>query len=196
MSFRLAMAVENISFSRKYIIAYKINLSHLLSYQQANEANGSSPKMELIGLQRCFASLKDEEVSISTFVSDRHRGVAKWIRESFSSVKHFFDIWHVARTITKKLLQAAKEKDCERINRWISSIRNHLYWCATTTREGFGSLILAKWKSFMRHVQDKHDSHPDDLFDECAHDHLEKERKWIKNGKFLLPSYEFFCLVR
>ena len=147
--------------------------------------------MELIGLQRCFASLKDEEVSISTFVSDRHRGVAKWIRESFSSVKHFFDIWHVARTITKKLQQAAKEKDCERISRWISSIRNHLYWCATTTREGFGSLILAKWKSFMRHVQNKHDSHPDELFNECAQEHLEKERKWIKNGNILALPMSF-----
>ena len=100
--------------------------------------------MELIGLQRCFDSLKGEDVLISTFISDRHRGVAKWIRETFSSVKHFFDIWHVARTITKKLQQAAKEKDCEHINRCISSIRNHLSWCAITTREGFGSMILAK----------------------------------------------------
>ena len=97
--------------------------------------------MELVGCQRGIEFLKNKEVPISVFVSDRHTGIAKWIRDSEKQLKHYFDIWHVARTITKKLLKAGKEKDCERISEWASSIRNHLYWCVTSTKEGFHELI-------------------------------------------------------
>ena len=34
----------------------------------------------------------------------------------------------------------------------------------------------------MRHVANKHDHHPDNLFSKCAHDELESQRKWIKVG--------------
>lgn len=52
--------------------------------------------------------------------------------------------------------------------------------------QGFEELILAKWKSFMRHVSNKHDDHPDTLFPKCAHEELEP-RVWIKIGKWNEP---------
>ena len=112
--------------------------------------------MELEGCKRSFQFLKVLGLSISAFISDRHRSIAKWIRESCPSTKYYFDIWHVARTITKKLLKASKEKGCEVISSWIRGIRKHLYWCATSSKPGFGSLISAKWHSFLRHVANKH----------------------------------------
>ena len=83
--------------------------------------------MELLGVQRCFEFLTKKGVTPSSFVSDRHKSVAKWLRESFENVAHYYDIWHVARTIIKKLTKAAQEKDCEIIKGWMTSIRNHLY---------------------------------------------------------------------
>ncbi|XP_028408641.1 uncharacterized protein LOC114531189 [Dendronephthya gigantea] len=80
------------------------------------------------------------------------------------------------------MLAASKEKGCERIGEWTKAARNHIYWCSTSTVKGFGSMIQAKWKSFMRHVANKHDDHPDQLFPKCAHEELEDERKWIKIG--------------
>ena len=115
------------------------------------------------------------------FISDRHLGITKWIRECCPKTKHFFDIWHVARTITKKLLKASKEKGCDSITPWIKGVRNHLYWCATSTKQGFEDLIVAKWKSFMRHVANKHSDHPDKVFEKCIHGPIEP-RKWIKIG--------------
>ena len=85
-------------------------------------------------------------------MSDRHRGIAKWIREVCKETTHYYDIWHVARSVTKKLLAASKEKGCEIIKEWSKGIRRHLYWSATSTKPGFSKLILAKWKSFLRHV--------------------------------------------
>ena len=69
------------------------------------------------------------------------------------------EIWHVARSITKKLLKASKEKGCEITAHWIRGIRKHLYWCATSTKQGFGALIVVKWNSFMRHVANKDKDH-------------------------------------
>ena len=86
---------------------------------------------------------------------------------------------------TKKFLKASKEKGCERIRLWIKAIRRHMYWCTTSTREGFGSMIVAKWKSLIRHISNKHTDHDDALFKSCAHGEIGK-RKWIEVG---MPLY-------
>ena len=151
---------------------------------QANQT-GSSTGMELAGAQACFDFiLTVAGLSIPIFVSDRHRGIAKWIRESHPSVEHFFDQWHIAKGIVKKMLAASKEKGCESIAKWTKGVRNHIYWCSTSTIKGYSNLILAKWKSFIRHVSNKHSSHPDPLFTDCAHDELEDKRKYIKVGEY------------
>ena len=118
---------------------------------QANETGGSSP-MELEGAKRAFSYLQSVGLAVVVFVSDRHRGIAKWIRESQPGCAHCFHIWHIARSIGKKMLQLGKEKGCEKIADWVKGVRNHLYWCVTSTKEGFQEMITAKWKSFMEHV--------------------------------------------
>ena len=151
---------------------------------QANEA-GTSNAMELLGAKKCFERLQKENIDVSVFVSDRHTGIAKWIKDHQTSTRHFYDIWHVARSICKKIAQAAKEKGLGRLQHWIKGIRRHLYWCILSTRRGFGALIYAKWTSIMRHVADKHDGHDNPLFPKCKHQDLER-RKWIKIGRYFL----------
>jgi hypothetical protein len=55
--------------------------------------------MEKCGLERSFAFLEEAGLPVAdcTFVSDRHRSIAKWIRENWSGIDHKFDIWHVAK---------------------------------------------------------------------------------------------------
>ena len=38
-----------------------------------------------------------------------------------TSVKHYFDQWHVAKGLVKKLLVASKLKGCEVISDWIKA---------------------------------------------------------------------------
>ena len=137
--------------------------------------------MELEGAKRSFTFLQHMGLSISTFISDRHRGIAKWIRQSQPQTTHLFDIWHVARSISKKLQKASQEKGCELLKDWMRGVKNHLYSCVTSTMQDFENLILGKWKSFMRHVANEHKGHPDSLFTECAHEEI-TPRKWIKIG--------------
>ena len=139
--------------------------------------------MELDGAKKCFSFLEGAGVKIKKFISDRHAGIAKWVRESRPDTKHFFDIWHVARSITKKLMKSGKEKGCEILMHWIKGVRNNLYWCATSTKEGFQEMILAKWRSFKNHVANRHEGHASNLFSRCAHDELETPREWVKIGK-------------
>ncbi|KAM7428204.1 hypothetical protein ABFA07_020777 [Porites harrisoni] len=147
---------------------------------QAKQVKSSSD-MELKGCQDCFAFLKAAGLTIALFVSDRHRSITKWIREQQPATKHFFDIWHVAKSVSKKLLQVGKESGCELLVKWQRAIKNHLHWCATSTKLGFGELILAKWKSIVRHVCNKHDNHPDPLFRQCVHGPTSR-RYWLKKG--------------
>ena len=147
--------------------------------------------MELEGAKLCFNYLQKAGLAIKVFVSDRHRGIAKWIKDCNPSVTHFFDQWHIAKGVVKKLLAASKEKGCEVIGEWIKAVKNHIFWCSTSTQPGFQELILAKWKSFMQHVSNKHSGHPDTLFGECAHDDNIEPRKWIKVGRDMPFDYSF-----
>ena len=112
--------------------------------------------MELLGAKRCFAFLKNAGLKIHSFISDRHRSIAKWIRESEPQTRQYHDFWHVSKSITKKLLAASQEKGNEILKSWMKGIRNHLYWSAISTKQGFGELIIAKWMSIMNHVADQH----------------------------------------
>ena len=146
--------------------------------------------MEFAGAKACFDFLLTVSgLSIPIFISDRHRGIAKWLRECHPNVQHFFDQWHIAKSVVKKMIAASKEKGCEKIAKWTTGVRNHIYWCSTLTLKGFHTLILAKWKSFMRHISNKHDNHPDLLFPKCAHEELEDKRKYIKVGKISQCTY-------
>lgn len=134
-----------------------------------------------MGAQQCFKRLKEEKLDLSTFISDRHVGIAKWIRTNQENTCHFYDIWHVARSICKKVIKAGRDKGMQKLAKWVKGIRRHLYWCVMSTRQGFGALIAAKWVSIMRHMANKHDGHENPLFPACAHQELER-RKWLKIG--------------
>ncbi|XP_028408273.1 uncharacterized protein LOC114530875 [Dendronephthya gigantea] len=144
---------------------------------QRNEV-GSSPAMEFEGFQRCLNFLLAEGLDISTFVSDRHQTIAKHMREKLPKIKHYFDIWHLKKKLHKVLTKLAKEADCEELAEWIQPCINHLYWSATSTYSGNGRIILAKFKSFLGHIVDKHDGFDDPLYDKCVHGEL-TPRKWI-----------------
>ena len=79
------------------------------------------------------------------------------------------------------MVKLGKRKGCEKIADWVKGARNHLYWCATSTKQGFGELTVAKLKSFMEQVANKQSDHPSPLFNKCAHYDIENKR-WIKIG--------------
>ena len=53
--------------------------------------------MEKEGLHCSITSLQNQSLSVSVLVTDRHKQINKWIRETHPTVKHFYDIWRVAK---------------------------------------------------------------------------------------------------
>eukprot|EP00112_Aurelia_sp_Birch-Aquarium-sp1_P012751 Seg2686.5 transcript_id=Seg2686.5/GoldUCD/mRNA.D3Y31 product="hypothetical protein" protein_id=Seg2686.5/GoldUCD/D3Y31 len=117
---------------------------------------------------------------ISTFVSDRHSSVIKHMKEKLSSVKHYFDLWHLKKKVRKVLTKISKLKGFEVLSEWIQPCVNHLHWSATTTPSGNGNVILAKFKSFLGHIVNKHEDLENPLFNKCAHGDDISQRKWLK----------------
>ncbi|KAI4800827.1 hypothetical protein KUCAC02_007056, partial [Chaenocephalus aceratus] len=146
-----------------------------LQLVQSNECGGSS-HMELEGLKRTGAFFEDI-LEIGTLVTDRHRQIAKWIRENMPHTKHLYDIWHVAKSAGKKLEAICQLKGCEDLKAWQQSIINHLYWAVVSSTQDDAELIVDKWKSVERHVLNLH-SGPT-----CAHKRLQgraHKKKGIK----------------
>ncbi|XP_035662758.1 uncharacterized protein LOC118406641 isoform X1 [Branchiostoma floridae] len=158
-----------------------LRTSKILTIQlvQSNEVAGGSNNMEKEGLVRAVAFLQARGLQISTLVTDRHLQVAKWVRENLPATRHLYDIWHIAKGIRKKLSALGRQKECELVIAWIQSIINHLYWCATTTREGEGELLAAKWASLDNHLHNVHRGHSQ-LFPRCEHGRVARRRQWLQ----------------
>ena len=112
---------------------------------KSNEVGGSH-QMEKEGLERVLLFLKLQGLVVEVLVTDRHKQINKWLRESYPAITHHYDVWHVAKgneshqlyyvinflwliDFRKKVDAAAKQKGCEIIGNWRRSIINHLYWC-------------------------------------------------------------------
>ncbi|XP_028456556.1 uncharacterized protein LOC114570424 isoform X2 [Perca flavescens] len=130
---------------------------------QSNEVGGSS-YMEKEGLIRNLDLLHGSGVKLDCIITDRHPQIQKFLRER--KITHYYDVWHVAKGLSKKLKQLGKDKDCALVKKWHKSIVNHLYWCATSSVSGTEK--VAKWKSLLNHIQDVH-SHSDPAFPKCLH---------------------------
>lgn len=53
--------------------------------------------MEKEGLHRALEYVRQNSLEVGVLVTDRHQQINKWIRESHPQIKHYFDVWHVAK---------------------------------------------------------------------------------------------------
>ncbi|XP_052270796.1 uncharacterized protein LOC127871702 [Dreissena polymorpha] len=158
-----------------------LETNHVLDVQlvQSNEVKNSNA-MELEGLKRGLRNLATNHISVTDLTTDRHVQVRKFMREEMENIRHWFDVWHMAKGVKNKLLTMGKKKGCEAVGKWAQSIANHLYYCAASS-EGNGDLVVAKWRSIRNHVVNRHDGNGD-LFPRCLHGPIDRNKKWIKAG--------------
>lgn len=150
---------------------------------------GASQRMEAVGFQRCMDRvLNDYKLNVKRFATDRHTGIRKLMRTKYSSVKHNFDIFHLAKNIKSKLRKAAKKKGNEELEPWIKSIINHLWFCARACNKD-QELLVQMWSSVVYHVLGQHEWSDDPnlpLFQKCGHDPLtdlqQRKKIWLKAG--------------
>ncbi|XP_051950019.1 uncharacterized protein LOC127620809 isoform X2 [Xyrauchen texanus] len=158
---------------------------------QSSEVPNSS-WCELEGLKRSVGLLRGKDLHLATLITDRHRQVAKWVREELSpeGTRHYFDVCHIAKSLGKALDAASKE--CDQLQLWRPAIVNHLYWTAASTPDGNPAVMEAKWKSLVNHIQDIHD-HDTPAFSSCAHGPLDgdqRNKEWLDPGSLAAVKLE------
>ena len=96
--FRVSLAVFIIIVLAFSIRCMKINelFPFFLKSSQSNEVKGSY-HMELEGYKRMTKYVKKSGHTIGKLVTDRHRQLAKYIREKSPEILHMYDVWHVAK---------------------------------------------------------------------------------------------------
>ncbi|XP_051510706.1 uncharacterized protein LOC127415798 isoform X2 [Myxocyprinus asiaticus] len=157
-----------------------------LQLVQSNEVGGRY-HMEKEGLKRCLDLLESNSLTVDYIVTDRHPQIQKYLRER--NITQYFDVRHFEKGLSKKLDKLSKNKDCEVLKRWRRSIKNHVYWSATSSTSGPEK--VAKWTSLINHLQNVH-VHEDPIFPKCAHpDRVSRDpKKWFQRGSLALHKVE------
>ncbi|KAM4726695.1 uncharacterized protein FYW61_012459 isoform 2-T4 [Anableps anableps] len=144
------------------------------------ECNGVQGRatVELEGLKQGICILEQHGLIVTELITDRHAQVCKWLKTEKPNIKHWFDVWHVSKSIFRKLVAAAKKPNCTSVGLWAQAISNHLYWTAATSG-GDADMAVQKWTSVARHVCNTHEGHGD-IFPRCEHGEI--NRQWVENG--------------
>ncbi|XP_056607720.1 uncharacterized protein LOC130425527 isoform X2 [Triplophysa dalaica] len=153
---------------------------------QSNEVGGGF-HMEKEGLKRSLELIEARGVTLDSIVTDRHPQVQKFLTEK--NVTQFYDVWHIEKAISKHLDKIANLKGCEKLRKWLPSIKNHIYWTAASSTTG--PERVAKLTSILNHVQDKH-THEDPHFPACLHAKgtSRNKSKWLAAGTPLFYKLE------
>ncbi|KAJ8305056.1 hypothetical protein KUTeg_017399 [Tegillarca granosa] len=111
------------------------------------------------------------------------------------NIKHYFDVWHMAKGVNSKLEKKGKIKGCGDVALWARSVSNHMYWCAASSN-GNGEVCVRKMAVHINHVVDIHEGHGN-KFPECVHDQLRRqnskayiELKNVVKGSMLLKDIQ------
>ena len=70
----------------------------------------SSNAMEKFACKKLLKRLKEAEIQISVFCTDRHPGIQKLMTDTYPDIIHQYDMWHMSKSVSKKLVQKAKKK--------------------------------------------------------------------------------------
>lgn len=145
---------------------------------------GSSSKMEVEGFRRCMTYLFEKGFKIELLATDRHVQIRSLVTKEFPEIDHQFDVWHLAKSIRKKLLQKSKTSGCEELSSWIRAICNHLWWCSANCQDD-KQWLKESWVSIVHHVVNEH-SFEGDIVTSCSHENVSPEdsrkKKWLKKG--------------
>ena len=89
------------------------NTGVILDFQQVQVSEvANSYQMEKEGLHRAIQKVQSEGFTIAVLATDRHSQVTKYMKEEHPQIDHQYDVWHLAKSVVKKLTEKAKPKKC------------------------------------------------------------------------------------
>ncbi|XP_046854232.1 uncharacterized protein LOC124447364 [Xenia sp. Carnegie-2017] len=107
------------------------------------------------------------------------------MREKMAHVKHYFDLWHLKKKLTKIMTKLSKEKGCEELKKWSNPVATISIGVLVLLM-----MVMAKFKSFLSYIVDKHTNLDDPLFSSCFHGPDIKPREYLLEGSV---AHEKLC---
>ncbi|XP_078604037.1 uncharacterized protein LOC144877851 [Branchiostoma floridae x Branchiostoma japonicum] len=159
----------------------------ILDFQLAQVTEtGTSQAMERHAFEKSLEFVRDNGIDVECIVTDRHRGIGASLKQRNNRhINHQYDVFHMAKSIQKKLSKSAKRKANRALGPWIKFIKNHL-WYSSSTCEGDDVLLQEKWLSLIDHIANRHTFRKNQLFKKCAHHRLTPDEKenitWLRPG--------------
>lgn len=75
--------------------------------------------MEKAGFNSCIDFLIDHGIPVTVITTDRSPSVIKEMKDNYPEIEHQFDIWHVAKSVKKKLFLTSKKNYASVLHGWI-----------------------------------------------------------------------------
>ena len=102
----------------------------------------------------------------------------KLMCEKYSNVEHVFDVWHVSKSIQKKLHHVSTTKVNSSLQLWSKSIANHVWWAAESC-EGDTEFLEEKYLSLLKHVSNVHQWEDGYKITGCEHADLPQDNQTL-----------------
>eukprot|EP00079_Xenopus_tropicalis_P032068 XP_017945839.1 PREDICTED: uncharacterized protein LOC108645280 [Xenopus tropicalis] len=155
----------------------------------------SSGQMEGIAFKKCLSSLEKKGIDVRVMATDRHSCIRSMMKVTYPTINHQFDVWHICKSLVKKLTAASKKRKYKDIAHWIGPITNHLWWCSQTCDHNVDNL-LDKWRSVLYHIANKHTFRNLKTYKKCEHKKIRaaemKDKKWITPSH---PAYSTLVAI-
>ena len=143
----------------------------------------NSVGMEKEGFLRSVNELVTKGLTVAQIATDRHLQITSVMKKQFPDIDHQYDVWHVSKSVIKKLTQLGKAKGCSNLLPWIRSVANHLWWSSKSCNRQAENL-REKWISIIYHTINVHSWENATSFGKCEHNELsleESQRKqWLR----------------
>ena len=146
---------ESPGHSAKYYTMIDQSSNKIVDFQivQVSEVTNRNA-LEREGFKRSMENIQGKGAKVKVVATDRRPSIKSDMKRIYPNIDHQFDVWHLAKSVTKRLTEKAK-KDCGNLFPWIKSVSNHLWWCADTCN-GDKEVLRKKWISIVYHTANIH----------------------------------------
>lgn len=179
-------------FCAKYCIytLMDLNSSKIIDFKRVQKGMVKGD-LERKACEMLLEDMVKQGCKIDLFLTDRHKGIRYDIRTKFPEIQHEFDIWHLSKSLMKRMKILDKKYPDAYL--WKTSINNHLWWSSKTCKED-GSLLTQKFTSVLQHISNIHEWEVDGIIKKCEHDTLSEE--YTNNTLWIRPDSESYNALK
>ena len=97
--------------------------------------------------------VNEVKLDVGDFVTDRHTSIGSMMKEIFPGIFHAFDVWHMGKSLLKKLIACAKKHP--KVGLWARPLVCHFWWSCRECQDNV-DLLIEMYHSSLYHLLNIH----------------------------------------